>query len=196
MNLIKSSGKQCKHSSVVLNSGPNMTKVTMEENMMVEGDHLITYKNIDTLHDCINICHMTKQCVGYEYYSENFPDMWNKKICNLKRSITGFKNASFVTSGHSFYVCSSLQMLDHEAIGQNIRTSKVNDSSECQESCKTTPGCVGYSLNNNLCFLKSNIEYFQYQKDSSSEQVCYRPSSYVNMSISGDNVLGIQENII
>ena len=78
---------------------------------------------------------------------------------------------------------------------QNPGANDPGKKNDTNKSCKTTPGCVGYSLNNNLCFLKSNIDYFQYQKDSSSEQVCYRPSSYVNMSISGDNVLGIEENM-
>ena len=54
------SGSQCRHRSLVVNSGPNITMVTMEDDMSVSGTHLITYKNIGSVQDCINICHMTK----------------------------------------------------------------------------------------------------------------------------------------
>ena len=150
---------------------------------------------------------ITRNCAGYEYYSDNYPDIWNKKICNLKRSVDNFIKMSFVTSGHGFYVCSASLMTDHEAIGQNIKTIRVrfvllilshflvlfcqvNSSEECQELCKTTPGCAGYYVSNNTCYLKSNIEYYQYERGSESGQLCYRPGSYVNMSVSLDDVLG------
>ena len=66
-----------------------------------------------------------RNCVGYEYYPENYPDIWNKEICNLKKSVVTLVNNSFVTSGRSFYVCSGLQFPDHEAIGQNIDVIQV-----------------------------------------------------------------------
>ena len=65
--------------------------------------------------------------MGYEYYSDEYPDIWNKKICHLKKSLNGFVNATFVTAGKSFYVCSTSQYTqDHAAIGQNIRSFKVH----------------------------------------------------------------------
>ena len=66
-----------------------------------------------------------RHCVGYEYYDGDYPDMWNKEICNLKKSVLEFVNEPFVTSGRSFYVCQELQYPDHEAIGQNIAAMKV-----------------------------------------------------------------------
>ena len=44
----------------MFNAGPNMTEVTMIENKSVVGEHLLTYQNIDSVQDCINICHMTR----------------------------------------------------------------------------------------------------------------------------------------
>ena len=32
----------------------------MQANMAIEGEHLKTFKNIETLEECINICHMTR----------------------------------------------------------------------------------------------------------------------------------------
>ena len=147
-----------------------------------------------------------RNCVGYEYYPENYPDIWNKEICNLKKSVVTLVNNSFVTSGRSFYVCPGLQFPDHEAIGQNIDVIQVimpgmkyfyswnvqcNSSEECRDHCSTRPGCVGISFSSSRsCFLKSNIQRLHYERGHHSEQVCYRPSSYINMSVSMDDVLG------
>ena len=69
--------------------------------------------------------------MGYEYYSNEYPDIWNKKICHLKKSLNGFVNATFVTAGKSFYVCSTSQYReDHAAIGQNIRSFQVHKNND------------------------------------------------------------------
>lgn len=148
-----------------------------------------------------------RYCVGYEYYPEDYPDIWNKKICNLKKYLNGFVNAPFVTAGKSFYVCSTSQYTeDHAAIGQNIRSLKVHSNNDikwsnnilqasetqaCLESCLHTAGCVGFSFTekSRSCLLKSNIEYFQYERGSVSGQACFRPMSFTNMSVSKDDVL-------
>ena len=184
------SGKSCKKVSPLANAGPNLTLVTNLQNSAVLGDSLMTFKNIENPEECINLCHMTRRCEAYEYFSENYPDIWKKKLCNLKRSVEGFHEEPFVTSGRSFYVCSRTEFPDQEAVGQNIGSLKVNNSQHCSEACQTTPGCVGYTRQNSSCFLKSNIEYFQYLPSSKSEQVCYRPPGYVNMSVNTDDVLG------
>ena len=184
------SGKSCKKISPVASAGPNLTLVSRHQNSALIGGSLRTFKNIENPEECINLCHMTKRCEGYEYYSENYPDIWKKKICNLKRSAEGFLEEPFVTSGRSFYVCLRTEFHDQEAVGQNIGSLRVNNSQQCSEACQATPGCVGFTQQNSSCFLKSNIEYLQYLPKSKSEQVCYRPPSYVNMSVNTDDVLG------
>ena len=184
------SGKSCKKISPVVNAGPNITLVTSQQNSGLSGDPLITYKNTGSAEECINLCHMTRRCVGYEYFSQHYPDIWKKKICNLKRSVRGFINKPFVTSGRSFYVCSRAQFPSQEAMGQNLGSLRVSSDLECSERCEKTPGCVGYTQINSSCFLKSNIDQFQYLPNAMTEQVCYRPPTYVNMSVNKDDILG------
>ena len=189
------SGKSCKKNSPVAGAGPNLTLVTILKDSAVDGESLMTFKNIENPEECINLCHMTKRCMGYEYFSENYPDIWKKKICNLKKTVEGFLEEPFVTAGRSFYVCSRSEFPDQEAVGQNLGSLKVNNSQQCSEACQGTPGCVGYTQQNSTCFLKSNIESYQYLPNSKSEQVCYRPPSYINMSVSTDDVLGKRINL-
>ena len=59
--MIKFSGENCKKFAKIPKSGPNITSVTVETNVAILGDHLKTFKNIEKLEDCINICHMTRQ---------------------------------------------------------------------------------------------------------------------------------------
>ena len=54
------SGEKCKKLTKTARSGPNITTVTTEPNKAIEGDHLKTFKNIESLAECINICHMTR----------------------------------------------------------------------------------------------------------------------------------------
>ena len=65
------------------------------------------------------------------------------------------------------------------------------ESQVCLASCLHTNGCVGFSFTekSQRCLLKSNIDYFQYERGSVSGQACFRPESYTNMSVSQEDIL-------
>ena len=73
-------------------------------------------------------------------------------------------------------------------LNHNLQASQ---SQVCLESCLHTNGCVGFSFTEKSgnCLLKSNIQYFQYERGSVSGQACFRPMSYTNMSVSKDDIL-------
>ena len=192
------SGQNCKNRLQIENSKPTIRRVSKERNSAVVGEHLVTLKKIKSVEACIDACHKTKECVGYEYYPETFPDIWNKEICNLQKSVEDFRYEMFVTSGYSFYVCTRSHFADQEAIGQNLLTFKSTNQTMCLESCTQTPGCVGYSQSDKLqsCSLKANIEYFQYLEGVYSGEACYTPNSYTNASISTDNILVSESPIL
>ena len=192
------SGRNCKNRLQIENSKPNISRVSKEPDSAVNGEHLVTLKKIKSVDICIDACHKTKACVGYEYYSENFPDIWNKEICNLHKSMEGFREEMFVTSGHSVYVCKTAHLVDQEAIGQNLLIFKSQNKTACYDACIQTPGCVGYSQSTKMqsCVLKSNIEYFQYLEGVYSGEACYTPETYTNASISLDNILVSESPIL
>ena len=165
--------------------------VTKEIDKVVIGEDLITVKKISSVNICIDACHKTPKCVGYEFLGDDQPDIWNQNICNLKSSVNGFRNKSSITSGFSYFVCSSTSFDDREAIGQNLRSFKCSSSLNCLNECTKTEGCVGYSQSDKLkiCVLKSNIEYFQESDRVTSGQACFQPPTYTNFTLSPSNFL-------
>ena len=83
-------------------------------------------RNVATTEDCINLCHVSPGCAGYEHYSARHPDLWRRQLCSLKARVDTFTAAAAVTSGYSFYVCPRAVFADQEAIGQNIGASEAN----------------------------------------------------------------------
>ena len=75
---------------------------------------------------------------------------------------------------------------------------QASDSQVCLENCLHTNGCVGFSFKekSQTCRLKSNIEYFQYSPAELAGQACFRPPSYINMSVSRDDVLVSESPIL
>ena len=75
---------------------------------------------------------------------------------------------------------------------------QASESQVCLENCLRTNGCVGFSFTEKSenCFLKSNIEYFQYERGMVSGQACFRPSSYINLTVSSDDVLVSESPIL
>ena len=84
-------------------------------------------RNVATTEDCINLCHVSPGCAGYEHYSARHPDLWRRQLCSLKARVHTFTAAAAVTSGYSFYVCPRAVFRDQEAIGQNIGTSEADN---------------------------------------------------------------------
>ena len=65
--MINSSGEKCKKFSKIAASGPNITTVTVETDKKISGEHLKTFQNIESLQECINICHMTRNISSIDF---------------------------------------------------------------------------------------------------------------------------------
>ena len=185
------SGRKCKNLEMLNDTPPLVEKVTKERNKSIIGKDLITVKNISSVERCIDVCHKTPYCAGYEYLGEDQEDIWKRNICNLKSSIESYNTQVSITSGLSYFICSTTHLADREAIGQNLRSFKCSSSETCLKACTETEGCVGYSQSDKLkvCVLKANIEYFQEADRVTSGQACYRPPTFTNISLTEDNFL-------
>ena len=69
-------------------SGPNITTVSVETDKKITGEHLKTFKNIESLEECINICHMTRNISAIDIISLNTAlasdDSWSfARACQL-----------------------------------------------------------------------------------------------------------------
>ena len=183
------SGEKCRNGGSVLGFDPPiLNKVTRESGKEILGSDLKSFSNIKSIKLCIDLCHKTRKCEGYEYLlADGSEAAWQSNVCNLKFKVTGLRPSETpnIISGYCQYVCKTSTMKDHEAVGQNIAAIKIYELGDCIESCKKTEGCVGYSYSHKsrLCFIKASIKYFQEAPEFTSGRACYQPPTYLNTSL-------------
>ena len=182
------SGEKCrKGGSFIGYEPPTLETVTREHQKQIIGSDLKSFSNIRSLELCVDLCHKTRKCQGYEYLSDDSVDEWQKNICNLKYKVTGLKSSRTqnIIAGYSQHVCIASELKEHEAIGQNIATAKCDQLVECISVCKKTESCVGFSYSHKarLCFIKASVKYFQEDPGSTSGSACYQPQTFLNRSL-------------
>ena len=123
------SGEKCRNGGSFLGFDPPiLNKVTREHGKEIIGSDLKSFSNIKSIKLCIDLCHKTRKCEGYEYLlGDGSEAAWQSNVCNLKFKVTGLRPSENpnIISGYCHYVCKTSTMKDHEAVGQNIAAVKI-----------------------------------------------------------------------
>ena len=103
------SGEKCRNGGSFLGFDPPiLNKVTRERGKEIIGSDLKSFSNIKSIKLCIDLCHKTRKCEGYEYLlGDGSEAAWRSNVCNLKFKVTGLRPSETpnIISGYCQYVC-------------------------------------------------------------------------------------------